>query len=67
MIDYAYGGYTPVCDGCGAELPAEDCLGSALDAMNDAGWDSVKLGQDWLNYCPGCEAGANTARPGSED
>lgn len=68
MIEFSYGKYhTPVCDGCGAELPRGFGFEDAVDAMRAAGWRSVKLGQDWLNYCPDCDESANAARPGFED
>ncbi|MCL2670507.1 MAG: hypothetical protein FWF10_00530 [Clostridiales bacterium] len=47
--------YTPICDGCGETLPAEDDFYDAVEAKKRAGWRSQKYGSDWYDYCPACQ------------
>ena len=46
--------YTPTCDYCGDELPAEWDFYDAVNAKKEAGWKIVKDGADWHDYCPEC-------------
>ena len=55
MIDYRYGKYIPVCDGCSEEL--EECYSfdDALKSIKAENWSTRKLGVDWINLCPDCQ------------
>ena len=50
------GGYVPVCDICGDELPHEMDWEDARLAMKEAGWKAVKVGGGiWENWCDKCQ------------
>lgn len=62
MIDQKGATYTPICDGCGAELPEEWEFDDALNAMRAAGWRPIppELAHDyWGHYCPACAAASD--------
>lgn len=46
--------YIPTCDCCGAELPEEYDFYDAVDAKRANGWQSKKIGTEWVDYCPRC-------------
>jgi len=51
-----FGGiYTPTCDLCGEELPAEFDFYDAVNAKKDAGWKSRKTDGDWEDVCTECQ------------
>ena len=54
-IERFYNFYTPICDCCEKELPAEESFQDAVDAKRRAGWKSRKddRGQ-WEDICPDC-------------
>ncbi len=58
-IDKTYEGharlFTPVCDICGAELPAEYDFSDAVAAKKAAGWKSKKIDDAWIDVCPECQ------------
>lgn len=50
--------YTPVCDGCGAELDAEYGYLEAVSAMKMDGWQIVRpsrVSPEWYHFCPACK------------
>jgi len=50
--------FTPVCDGCGAELPYEDSYAQAVAAMRAAGWISARRrDRNWEDLCTFCHNG----------
>lgn len=54
--------FTPVCDGCGTELPIQWDFLDAVNAIRAAGWRSIPPGKDdgpqgWLHFCPSCAGG----------
>jgi len=57
MIDKEYGKYKLICDCCG-ENDKElifDTFQEAVDYKNDFNWLSMKIGEDWFNYCQSCK------------
>lgn len=66
MIEKQYGRYVGACDACGVELGAEyDDFQDAVDGMKANGWKTVKVGEDWANYCPECAESMTPNRPGA--
>lgn len=53
-IEKFAGFYTPTCDICGAELPAEDDFYNAVQAKKDAGWKSRMIDGQWEDWCDEC-------------
>ena len=48
--------FTPVCDFCEAQLPAEESFQAAVDAKRRAGWKARKDEHgDWEDICPECQ------------
>ena len=67
MIDRDYyEGYFGICDACD-DVTEENypSFQDAVDGMRAEGWKSVKIGTDWMNYCPVCAA--KYARPGANE
>ena len=53
----SFGGiYTPTCDVCGEELPAQFDFYDAVNAKKREGWKSRKHKGEWQDICPGCMA-----------
>jgi len=49
--------FTPVCDGCGAELPEEWEFLDAVNAMKANGWrmePPAEIFDSWTHLCPAC-------------
>ena len=71
MIDkftvYGVKVFTPVCDLCEEELPAEYGFEDAVAAIRGEGWITKKTGDGWKNYCPKCAAAINSARRDFDD
>jgi len=42
------------CENCDIEIEF-DCFDDAVDYKKANGWKSVKVGQDWFDYCPECK------------
>ena len=55
MIDKQYGKYILICDSCNIEEVCED-FSEAVEFIQDNYWYSEKIGGDWINYCPHCNA-----------
>jgi len=51
--------YSPVCDHCGEELPAEFDFYDAVAAKKIAGWKSRRIGDEWEDICTDCQAEEN--------
>ena len=50
--------YTPICDGCGAELEPEYGYHEAVSAMKMDGWKFVRpstMSPEWYHFCPACK------------
>lgn len=50
--------YTPICDGCGAELEPEYGYYEAVSAMKMEGWQFYRPSRmcpEWYNFCPECK------------
>lgn len=65
MIDKQFGGFQAVCDACGTVL--DDGNYDFQDAVNEMkanGWKTVKVGDEWLNYCPVCAREIKCPGPG---
>lgn len=54
-IDNFQGMYTPTCDICHAELPAEFDFYDAVNAKKREGWKSRKVDGQWEDICPDCQ------------
>jgi len=54
MIDKSYGKFYIACDGCGEELETADTFDEALSLIDAEGWETKRLGTDWINLCPTC-------------
>lgn len=57
MIERCGDTYTPICDGCGAELPEEWGLRDALDAIRANDWRLEPPEEGfgyWVHYCRAC-------------
>jgi len=55
MIETIYGSRKQViCDNCGDGFEADD-FEDARAIMWQAGWQTVRLGDMWMNYCPQCK------------
>lgn len=64
MIDREYGEFYAACDACGKELDGVySDFQDTVDGMRAAGWKTVKIGGEWVNYCPECAA--KLSRPGA--
>ncbi len=47
--------YTPVCDCCEKELPAEESFMEAVEAKRRAGWKTSRdTDGEWVDLCPEC-------------
>ena len=50
--------YTPICDGCGKKLGAEQVYDLAVGAMKAEGWQLVQTNRmmaQWYHFCPECK------------
>lgn len=50
--------YTPICDGCGAELEPEYGYFEAVSAMKMDGWKFAnpdRSSPEWFHFCPECK------------
>lgn len=48
--------FTPICDYCEQELPAEESFQDAVDAKRRAGWRARKDERgEWEDMCPDCQ------------
>jgi hypothetical protein len=54
MIDKSYGKFYIACDGCGEELETADTFDEALSRIDAEGWETKRMGTDWINLCPTC-------------
>lgn len=57
MIEREYGKCYATCDACGK---SHDYIYSdfqdMVDGMKAHDWKTVKIGNEWVNYCPDCAA-----------
>ena len=54
MIDKSYGKFYTTCDGCGEELDPTDTFDEAKSQADAEGWETKRLGTEWINLCPTC-------------
>ena len=54
MIIKEYDEYRLYCDSCG-EYESFDCFEEAVFQKKSGGWSSLKIGDDWEEYCPECQ------------
>ena len=54
MIDKSYGKFYTTCDGCGEELDPTDTFDEAKSQADAEGWETKRMGTDWVNLCPTC-------------
>lgn len=54
MINKIYGEFYALCDGCGEELGPSDTFEEAKSQIDDEGWDTKRVGGDWVSLCPTC-------------
>lgn len=47
--------FTPTCDICGEELPAESDFYSAVAAKKREGWKGRKVDDEWEDVCCACQ------------
>ena len=44
-----------VCDDCGEVEEIEGDFEDCIEFINENGWQSIKEGEEWNNYCPDCK------------
>lgn len=58
-IEYGWEGrtriYIPTCDMCGEQLIEQYDFDDAVEAKKDAGWRSMKIGDEWIDLCEDCK------------
>ncbi len=54
MIDKSHGKYRAVCDNCEKELGPADTFWDAKYLADEAGWETKKKDNEWINLCPEC-------------